>query len=164
MRNNHSRVPDFNSFRTSPGDEFHISYSSRFNPDGTISLTESGRKNIQEEINSHLVETDMSIIVQRLQFGDTSVLSSKKPMYGDFTNLPSSFAEAFDMVNRSEKAFEALPPDIKQKFDNDRGKWFASIGSPDWFEFMGLTPSSDPGSGPDVVVDPIPSGGDPVGL
>lgn len=143
MRHKHSRVPDPNEFKTHPGNSHHIEYSSKFNPDGTITLVESGRTDIQAEINSHLGETDMAVIVHKLQFGDTSVLTSKRPMYGDFTKFPSSFAEVFDLVQRSEQAFESLPVDVKKTFDNSRAKWFSSIGSPEWLKAMGLSPASD---------------------
>lgn len=140
MRHKHSRVLDPNEFKTHSGNKFHVSYSSKLNNDGTVSLHESGREDIQASINSHLAETDMAVIISKLQFGDTSVLTSKKPMYGDFTNFPKTFAEAFDLVSRSEKAFEALSPDVKQQFDNDVAKWFSTIGSPEWLDVMGLTP------------------------
>lgn len=154
MRNKHARVSDPNSFSTHPGEKFHVVYDSFFNQDGTIRLKPSGKKDIKAEINSHVAETDMAVIVQKLMMGDSSVFSTKKPLYGDFTQFPSTYAEAFELVNRSEKAFESLAPDVKQKFDNDRAKWFSSIGSPEWFEIMGITPPESlapPVVSPDVV-------------
>lgn len=138
MRNKFSRVSDPNEFRTHSGDKFHRSYDSIFQSDGTIRLKEAGKSDIQAEINSHLMETDMAVIISKLQMGDTSGLTSKKPMYGDFTNLPKSYAEAYDMVTRSEKVFESLSPDIKQRFDNDRAQWFSTIGTPEWIDKMAL--------------------------
>lgn len=138
MRNKHSHVSDPNFFSSHPGNTHRVIFSPRFDSDGTINLVESGRVDIKAEINSHAAETDMAVIIDKLQRGDTSVLTSKKAMYGDFTKFPSTFAEAYDLVNRSESAFESLPVDIKQQFDNDRAKWFASIGTPEWYEIMGI--------------------------
>lgn len=143
MRNKHSRVPDFNKFKTEHGNKYRVEYSSRVEADGTVSLFESARTDIQAEINSHAAETDIAFIVSRLQMGDTSVLSSKKAMYGDFTQFPKTFSQMFDMVHRAEDAFESLPVDIKQSYDNDISQWFADIGSPDWMSRMGLNVEPD---------------------
>lgn len=138
VRNKFSRVPDFNSFLTSVGEKFHVLFDSRLNEDGTIRLIESGREDIQAKINSHASSCDMSVIIRKLQLGDTSVLTSKQPMYGDFTQFPTSYAEVLDLVNRSDKAFTSLDPEVRAQFDNDKSKWFAAIGSPMWLEAMGF--------------------------
>lgn len=138
MRHKHSRQSDPNEFTTHIGDHYHILREGRLNADGTISLRESGREDIKAKINSHKAETDMALIIAKLQAGDTSVLNPKPPMYADFTQFPQTYAEAYELVQRSEKAFEGLPVDVKQSFDNDRGKWFASIGTSEWFEKMGF--------------------------
>lgn len=139
MRHKHSRVSDPNEFKTNSGDPIKVMYGSKFKSDGTISLFEVSRVNIQDEINSHACETDMSIIINKLRYGDTSVLSSRQPLYGDFTQFPKTFAEAFSLVQRSEDAFNSLPVDIKQAYDNDRAKWFADIGTEKWLSLMGLS-------------------------
>lgn len=146
MRNKHSHQSDPNTFKTSHGNKEHIIRGSRINPDGTITLYESSRENIKDKINSHLAETDMSIIIARLKNGDTSVLSANRPIYADFTQFPKTYAEAFDLVQRSESAFENLPVNIKKSFDNNVAFWFSSIGSPEWIEKMGFNPSSDSSS------------------
>lgn len=138
MRHKFSRQSDPNEFTTHIGDHFHVLREGRLNSDGTISLRESGREDIKAKINSHKAETDMALIISKLQAGDTSVLNPKPPMYADFTQFPQTYAEAYELVQRSEKAFEGLPVDVKQSFDNDRGKWFASIGTSEWFEKMGF--------------------------
>lgn len=142
MRNKHSRVPDPASFISWPGDLFQPVYSPSFAPDGSISLKETDRIDIKKEINSHAPYTDMRYIISRLLVGDDSVLSSKVPMYGDFTQFPRSYAEMLELVQRGEDAFNALPLDVRLKFDNDRYKWFASIGSDSWLEAMGVSVSA----------------------
>lgn len=138
MRHKHSRQSDPNEFTTHIGDHYHILREGRLNSDGTISLREYGREDIKAKINSHKAETDMALIIAKLQSGDTSVLNPKTPMFADFTQFPQTYAEAYELVQRSEKAFESLPVDVKQSFDNDRGKWFASIGTSEWLQKMGF--------------------------
>lgn len=135
MRNNKAAVSDPNQFYTSPGSEDHVIYSPRVNPDGTVSLFESGRESIKERINSFREQTDIAYILKRLQLGDTSVLRSDGA-YGDFTQMPKTFAEALQLQIDGEKKFMQLPLDVRNEFDNDFRKWFASAGSEDWLNKM----------------------------
>ena len=152
MRNKFSRVPDPLEFKSPVGDLFHDVYTSFYKPDGTLGLKVSDRVDIKKEINSHREETDMSFILSRLMAGDDSVLNPRPPMYGDFTQLPSSYAEMLNMVIDGERYFDSLPLETRNKFDNDRGKWFASIGQPDWLDFMGFVPrETSPVVKPDVI-------------
>lgn len=153
MRHKHSRVPDdFSAFKSPVGDLFHDVLSPSFRPDGTIQLSVSDRIDIKKEINSHRDETDMAFILSRLMAGDDSVLNPRPPMYGDFTQFPKSYVEMLNMVLDGERYFDSLPLDVRKDFDNDRGKWFASIGRPEWFEKMGfVSPETKPV--PSVVPD-----------
>lgn len=144
MRNKYSHVPDdFTSFKSPSGDLFHDVLTPSFRPDGTIELKVSDRVDIKKEINSHRDETDMAFILSRLMAGDDSVLNPNPPMYGDFTQFPKSYAEMLNMVLDGERYFDSLPIETRKKFDNDRAKWFASIGRSDWFENMGYVSSEE---------------------
>lgn len=144
MRNNYSRVPDdFSSFKSPSGDLFHDVLSSTFRPDGTIELKVIDRVDIKKEINSHRDETDMSFILSRLMAGDDSVLNPNPPMYGDFSKFPKSYVEMLNMVLDGERYFDSLPLEIRKQFDNDRAKWFASIGSESWMSAMGFVRPED---------------------
>lgn len=154
MRNPTARVPDFSGFFSHPGETEHIIYAPSFAADGTIVLSASDVVDIKKEINSYRDQTDMSYILSRLMMGDDSVLTSKVPMYGDFTQFPRTYAEMLQLVQSGEDAFNALPADIRLKFDNDRCKWFASIGTDDWFNSMGI--SREPIRDADVGIDVKP--------
>lgn len=144
LRNKFSRIPDdFTSFKSPAGDLFHDVLSPSFRSDGTIELKVSDRVDIKKEINSYRDETDMSFILSRLMSGDDSVLNPRPPMYGDFSQLPTSYAEMLNMVIDGERYFDSLPLDIRKNFDNDRAKWFASIGSEPWLSAMGLVRRED---------------------
>lgn len=136
MRNKNAVVSDPNSFVTDPGSRYHIIYDPVVKPDGTIVLEESGKDDIQEFIDSFRDQTDMTFILKRMALGDLSVLTQKTPMYGDFTNMPKTYAEALQLVMDAEKQFMLLPLDVRNKFDNDYRKWFATSGSDVWMESM----------------------------
>lgn len=155
MRNVHSRVPNPADFSSHSGDLFQPIYSASFSVDGSLKLVESDRLDIKKEINSYLPLTDMNYILSRLFAGDDSVLTSKVPMYGDFTSFPRTYVEMLDLVQKGEDVFNSLPLDVRSKFDNDRCKWFASIGSDSWFDAMGVSRETISPSVPVVKPDVI---------
>lgn len=136
MRNKNACVSDPNSFVTSSGSRYRSIFSPIVCPDGTIQLVESGKEDIQQYIDSFRDLTDMTYILQRMAAGDTSVLNQKEPMFGDFTNMPQTYAEALQLVIDREAQFMKLPLEVRNKFDNDFRKWFAQSGSEEWFEKM----------------------------
>lgn len=139
MRNKNAKVSDPNKFVTSAGDRFHITYAAKVEPDGLISLAPSGKEDIQEYINSFRDSTDMNFILNRLAVGDTSVLNQKQAIFGDFTKLPKTYAETLQLVIDAEHNFYELPLDVRNKFDNNYQKWFATAGSQFWLDAMGIT-------------------------
>lgn len=150
MRNKFAKVSDPNKFVTESGDRYHTIYEPIVNPDGTISLVESGKEDIQAKIDSYKDQTDISFIVKKLAQGDFSVLSQKEPMYGDFTTMPKTYAEALQLTIDAEKRFYELPLETRNKFDNDYKQWFAQAGSDSWIERMGYKVTE--GSG-DIIVE-----------
>lgn len=136
MRNPNAKVSDPNEFVTCPGDPIQIQYESKVMPDGTIVLKESGKKDLQEEINSFLTQTDIFYITSRLAVGDTSVLNPNPAMYGDFTEAPKSLQHAMQTMIDGEKAFYQLPLEVRNRFDNNFRQWLFSVGSEDWIKKM----------------------------
>lgn len=133
---------------TCSGNRVKPIFSGKYMPDGTIRLTKVDEIDVQDDINSHLHECDLELILSRLMDGDTSVIQRSNPMYGDFTQFPRSYVEMLQLVQDGSAFFDSLDPDVKVKFDNDRAKWFASIGSNDWFAKMGYTSDANVASTP----------------
>lgn len=48
-----------------------------------------------------------------------SWMTQKTPYYGDFSNLPASLTEAYEIVAKAEEAFESLPLDFRRAIDHD---------------------------------------------
>lgn len=149
MRNPNSRVPTPSDFLTCPGELMKPVLSGKLMPDGTIKLTEIDQIDIKAEINSHASTCDMAYILSRLRQGDVSVVNVTPGVYGDFTQFPKSYAEMLQLVQSGEDVFAGLPLDVRNKFDNDVSKWFASIGSDDWRLAMNI-----PNPVPTVDVQP----------
>lgn len=138
MRHKSSCVPDCSTFFTSSGDLFQPVYSPKLEKDGSISLTQVDRIDLKREINSHISECDMSAILASLAAGDSSVLCRRSPMFGDFTGVPSSYAELLDSVAKSRSFFEQLPVSVKEKYNNSLSEWLSVAGSSDWMSDLGF--------------------------
>lgn len=136
MRNKKARVPDPNEFFSNPGERYHIEYTSKVLPDGTIELVESGKMDIQEYIESFKESTDMHYILSELQKGNVSVLDQRTPSYGDFTEAPGSMAEFQQRLIDGERAFMQLPLDVRNAYDNDLWQWMNDTGSEKWMKVM----------------------------
>lgn len=136
MRNKNAKVSDPNSFYTEPGSREKILYSAKVRPDGVIEVVPSGVEDIQDKIESFRDQTDMCYIVKQIALGDMSVLNQYPGQYGDFTKLPKTMAEVLQQQIDAEKAWYALPVDIRAQFDHDKVKWLATAGTEEWNSIM----------------------------
>lgn len=66
-------------------------------------------------------EVNINEIVARMRRGimPPPWMTSNTPRYGDFTNLPASFQEAYEIVERGESAFASLPLEFRRELDHD---------------------------------------------
>lgn len=101
-------------------------------PDGKEVLVAVGEHDIYPEIQSHAKSVDINEIILRHQRGDVDVLAQRAGLYGDFTNMPTSYAELYQSVLDAQAYFDSLPLDIRQKFDHSFSKFFTSIGTPEF--------------------------------
>ncbi len=133
MRNPNARVPlEFEP--TCSGDRYHVDYQPVIE-DGCIQLVEAGRTDIQAVIDSYADSCDMSLILQRLSIGDTSVLTAKTPMFGDFTAMPSTLSGILNLKLEAQHIFDKLDPAVRDQFE-DFNDWLAASGSQDWLTKM----------------------------
>ena len=133
LKKNNSGDP--NSFISASGSRKKKVYGPRF--DGKkLTLIETGEMDIQDEINSHAMECDMSYILSRLGMGDTSVLNSNSPIFADFHDLPSNFREVLDVALNTENIFNRLPVKVRKQFDNDYREFIYKAGTEEWNKIM----------------------------
>lgn len=123
---------------TNPGDALRVQYAPHVEPDGTIELIESGVENWQEYIDSFKESSEISAVVARfVNSGDPTVLEVKQGMYGDFTSMPKTYAEALQLKIDADRMYASLPVDVKEKFSNDANKFFALSGTEEWYNNLG---------------------------
>lgn len=66
-------------------------------------------------------EVNINEIVARMRRGISPPpwMTSSTPRYGDFSNMPASFQEAFAIVEKGREAFMGLPLDMRRELDHD---------------------------------------------
>jgi hypothetical protein len=132
-------------FVSCAGSRIHKHYEPHF--DGSrVCLVESGHTDIQAEIESYAKYTDLHYMLHRLSVGDSSVLCSKTPIYGDFSGLPSNPVDVINLVHRSESMFSELSPEERAKFNNDYRSWLVHCLSS-----FSSGENPVPGNSPDIV-------------
>lgn len=119
---------------SNPGNPIHIIYAPVVEDDGSVSLVESGKENTDEFIQSFAESCDLNVIIQRYLNGEVDVLNQRNGVYGDFTQMPKTYAEALQLKIDSERMFDSLPVEYKRLFDNDPNKFFVQAGSEEWLE------------------------------
>lgn len=152
MRNKNAKVPDISKIFTNPGDRMVPIYKPRYNENGVIECVIDGYEDQQEKINAWRDQTDMAYIIHQLKMGNMDVLNQREGSYEDLTGLPDNFIDAMNILIEREQAFDALPADVKSKFDNNFRYWISSFGAPEWNEKMGIA-SPDPEEVKEVIED-----------
>lgn len=125
------------------GDRIKKLYEARVDNNGSIDLVEAGRENLYDYIQSFKESCDINTIVKRFAAGDTDVLARRQATYGDFTQLPGTYAELLNTVIQGENYFNSLPLETRAKFNHSFREWMASMDNMQEFvEKMGFSENS----------------------
>lgn len=150
---------DKGEFVSNPGDPKHVIYKPKVGKDGIVDLVEAGYENTDEIIQSYAESTDIMTIMNRVSNGEFDLLQARNGIYGDFTGMPKTYAEALQLHIDANRLFASLPADVRQKFDNDENQFFAAAGTAEWAEKLeGILPDemSKIAKQPDAEINPVP--------
>lgn len=117
MRKN-SKIPNIGSIFTVSGNRKKTIFTPVFNG-SSIVLRESGTVDIQDSINAYGPYTDVRYMLHRLKVGDTSVLTSSAPLFGDFTSFPDNPVHALNLMADVQRRFNELPESVRMANNND---------------------------------------------
>ena len=134
---------------SNPGSPIHITYAGHYDEKGRVVL-ESGRENIYDQIQSHAESCDIHVLMKRYLNGDVTALSQAQGQYLDATQFPKTYADMLNFVNDQERAFMALPADVRSKFGNSFTEYLAASGEPDFLDRLGIKKE------PEVTTPAIP--------
>lgn len=120
---------DSNVFVSNPGSKIVAEYGFVTSDDGSTSVGVVGEKNLDAIIQSNKDTGNVALLVAKYNAGDTEALNNVRGVYGDFRNMPTTYAEMVSRLNECRSVFEALPVDIKEQFDNNPDVFWSEYGS-----------------------------------
>lgn len=126
-----SQFRDHKRFLTGVGSREKITYEARYNSKGQLELHEKGKEDWYGYIQSHKDSVDIHVLLDRFRRGDVDVLNRVQGFYGDITSMPSTFADALNIVRSSEEFFNSLPVEERAKFNHNFSEFLASFDTPD---------------------------------
>ena len=142
--------------RAHPGSPIHVLYQAELDDRGHIELVKAGEENIYDMIQSHRDSVDIHVLLKKFMAGDTEVLTRRQASFGDFTEMPSSYAELLNSVIAGQQFFEQLPVETRAKFGHSFHAWMSSIGTEDFAVKMGWQQEPVPAPVPSVEVKEVP--------
>ena len=113
-------------------------YAPRFNDDGQMELVEKGEENLYDYIQSHADSVNINTLLRRFQGGEVDVLSRVQGAYGDFSGLPTSYADLLNAVNDGHQYFDSLPLEVRARFHHNFAEFMAAMDSPDFMKMLGV--------------------------
>lgn len=129
-------------------------YTSEVSEDGVLRLIPSGTDDLYADIQSHKDSCDIHVLLARYKNGDPDALSRVQGVYGDFTEMPTTYAELLNMVIRGENMFNSLPVEIRAKFDHSIEKFLVAMDDmPSFMEKIGVKHNGDDPEPPEPHVD-----------
>lgn len=132
-----TQFDDHQRFRTDPGDPVKVLYGPKFTDDGVLELVETGKEDLYGYIQSHAMSVDIHVILQKFAAGDIDVLTRVQGAYGDFSEMPHTYAEMLNSMIAAETYFNSLPVEVRAEFGHSFQQFLTSIDQPDFIERLG---------------------------
>lgn len=158
-----TQFSDRQRYPQEPGSGEKILYTPQLQDDGNIDLIPSGKEDLYQAIQSHKDSCDIHVLLARYQNGDVDALSRAQGAYGDFTQMPTTYAELLNAMIAGETYFNSLPVETRAKFDHSFEKFMMSMDDmPGFLDKLGLSSQSQEPAEPAQTADPA-SGGSSTG-
>lgn len=120
---------DSNAFVSVAGSKIVAEYGLITAEDGSTAVGVVGEKNLDAIIQSNKDSGNIALLVAKYNAGDESALNKVRGVFGDFRNMPTTYAEMVSRLNECRALFEALPVDIKEQFDNNPDVFWSEYGT-----------------------------------
>lgn len=113
---------------TPPGTHEEPEFQEIINDNGVKELKQVGMTNVYDRIQASHEDTKIYNILNRYENGDITVLNKAVGQFGDFTEMPTSLADAQNRVIKIEKEFKKLPIKFREKFNNNPQEFLNELG------------------------------------
>lgn len=123
---------------TNPGSPIRTTYELRWSPKtGAQELYEKGQEDFQAQIQSQLESCDINVLIRRINAGETDLLTVNMGSYGDFTGLPMTAHELFQIRLDAKNTWSNLSKDQQMLF-GDFETFAQTAGTDEWFKNLGV--------------------------
>ena len=121
-------------FYSNIGSPYTDDYEYKTDSKGTKYLALTGHTNLDEKIQSWADVANLKKMIARFNMGDVNALNAVQGMYGDFKDMPTTYAELYARLNECDNAFKKLAPEVRAAFDNDPAAFWSQYGTPEFNE------------------------------
>lgn len=124
------------------GNVFETQYSQRYTADGKPYLeAQKTKKNNYQIAQSNKDVCDYSAMMRKYYAtGDDSILNrGVKGSFGDFTEAPTDLIDAQNKINAGIDAFNSLPIDVREEYNNNPYEFFSSAGTEKFLKILNGT-------------------------
>ena len=111
----------------------------------------TGETDVYALIQSRLDETKIENIIKRATYDPTALGDQQwqnSAQIVDITDMPTDYHTWYNLIEDAKKQFEALPIEVKNKWDNDVEKYVMAYGTKEWADKMGIMPKKDNATDP----------------
>lgn len=105
---------------------------------GVWHLEPTKQSNLYLDIQSYADSCDINVLMARYRNGETDVLQQIQGVYGDFSNIPTNYAELMNAKVQAESLFSGLSADVREKYNNSVEQFMAEIGTKEGLEKLGV--------------------------
>lgn len=120
-------------FVSCSGDRYRYEYTGKVLDNGVIELVPNGKTDVYAQIQADAEANSIPAILARFENGDASGFDAR-PLYGDFTELPKTYAEFLQRQIDAQHVWDNLDPRQRARFDNDMNQFFVSAGTKEWID------------------------------
>lgn len=113
--------------KSEAGSRIHKLYGALYDECGRMTLEEKGTESLYDFIQSYADSCDIHILLKRYQNGEADVLSKVQGFYGDYTQLPTNYAQLLNTVNAGKDLFDKLPVATRAEFGHSFNEFMASM-------------------------------------
>lgn len=134
----------------------------------TLKMTPRERVRVQKVFTepsrteqAHKMDCDINHLVERVRGGQVIPVETREAMYGDFFEMPTTLAEAAEVLEVAGDMFDNLPAAIRKHFHNDPLELLEAtkdVTRQDELEHLGLFKEPEPPPAPpaEPPVEPPP--------
>lgn len=133
----HNQFENHGRIKSNHGHRKHKLYGAVYDDHGRIQLEEKGEEDLYAHIQSFADSVDIHVILKRFANGETDVLSKVQGFYGDFTQLPTDYAQMLNTVQAGEDMFNSMPLDVRAKFGHSFNEFMTALCDGSLIEKMG---------------------------